>query len=73
MIMQYMAANNSCKYLEVLPKIVENYSNTYHTIVLSSVPVPLSSAVIFLVPSHFNKIFYFYIVGNGFLMGDLGA
>jgi len=28
MIMQYMAANNSCRHLDVLPKIVENYNNT---------------------------------------------
>jgi len=31
MIMQYMAANNSHRYLNVLPKIVKNYNNTYHT------------------------------------------
>jgi len=31
MIRQYMAANNSCRYLDVLPKIVNNYNNTYHT------------------------------------------
>jgi len=31
MIMQSMVANNSCRYLEVLPKIVDNYNNTYHT------------------------------------------
>jgi len=35
MIMQYMAASNSCRYLEVLPKIVENY-NTYHTAIKST-------------------------------------
>jgi len=28
MIMQYMAASNSRRYLDVLPKIVENYNNT---------------------------------------------
>jgi len=31
MIMQCMAASNSCRYLDVLPKIVKNYNNTYHT------------------------------------------
>jgi len=31
MIMQYMAASNLRRYLDVLPKIVENYNNTYHT------------------------------------------
>jgi len=28
---------------------------------------------LFLVPSDFNKFFYFYIVGNGFAMGKQGA
>jgi len=36
MIMQYMAANNSCRYLDVLPKLVENYNNTYHTTIKST-------------------------------------
>jgi hypothetical protein len=36
MIMQYMAASNSCRYLDVLPKIVENYNNTYHTTIKST-------------------------------------
>jgi len=36
MIMQYMAANNSRRYLDVLPKIVENYNNTYHTTIKST-------------------------------------
>jgi len=27
---------------------------------------------LFLVPWHFNKFFYFYIIGNGFLMGMWG-
>jgi len=31
MIMEYMAANNSCRYLDVLPKIVDNYNSTHHT------------------------------------------
>jgi len=31
MIMQYMGTNNSHRYLDVLPKIVDNYNNTYHT------------------------------------------
>jgi len=31
MILQYMATNNSCRYFDVLPKIAENYNNTYHT------------------------------------------
>jgi len=35
--MQYMAANNSRRYLDVLPKIVENYNNTtYHTTIKST-------------------------------------
>jgi len=36
MIMQYMAASNSWRYLDVLPKIVENYNNTYHTTIKST-------------------------------------
>jgi len=36
MIMQYMAANNSHRYLEVLPKIVENYNNTYNSTIKST-------------------------------------
>jgi len=36
MIMPYMAASNSCRYLDVLPKIVENYNNTYHTTIKST-------------------------------------
>jgi len=36
MIMQYMAANNLRRYLDVLPKIVENYNNTYHTTIKST-------------------------------------
>jgi len=36
MIMQYMAASNLRRYLDVLPKIVENYNNTYHTTIKSS-------------------------------------
>jgi len=36
MIMQYMAANNLHRYLDVLPKIVENYNNTYHTTIKST-------------------------------------
>jgi len=36
MIMQNMAANNLCRYLDVLPKIVENYNNTYHTTIKST-------------------------------------
>jgi len=36
MIMQYMAASNSRRYLDVLPKIVENYNNTYHTTIKST-------------------------------------
>jgi len=28
---------------------------------------------LFLVPWHFNKIFYFYIICNGFAMGERGA
>jgi len=36
MIMQYMAASNSSRYLDVLPKIVENYNNTYHTTIKST-------------------------------------
>jgi len=36
MIMQYMAANNLCRYLDVLPKIVQNYNNTYHTLIKST-------------------------------------
>jgi len=38
MIMQYIAANNSSRYLDVLPKIVENYNNTYHTTIKPSTP-----------------------------------
>jgi len=34
--MQYKAANNSCRYLDVLPKIVEKYNNTYHTTIKST-------------------------------------
>jgi len=36
MIQQYMAASNSRRYLDVLPKIVENYNNTYHTTIKST-------------------------------------
>jgi len=36
MIMQYMAASNWGRYLDVLPKIVENYNNTYHTTIKST-------------------------------------
>jgi len=36
MIMQYMAASNLRRYLDVLPKIVENYNNTYHTTIKST-------------------------------------
>jgi len=36
MIQQYMAASNSRRYLNVLPKIVENYNNTYHTTIKST-------------------------------------
>jgi len=36
MIQQYMAASNSSRYLDVLPKIVENYNNTYHTTIKST-------------------------------------
>jgi len=31
-----MAANNSRRYLDILPKIVENYNNTYHTTIKST-------------------------------------
>jgi len=34
--MQYMAANNLRRYLDFLPKIVENYNNTYHTTIKST-------------------------------------
>jgi len=34
--MQYMAASNSHRYLDVLPKIVENSNNTYHTTIKST-------------------------------------
>jgi len=33
---------------------------------------PYPQRCLFLVPWHFNKFFYFYIVGNGFLMGMWG-
>jgi len=36
MIRKYMAANNLCRYLDVLHKIVENYNNTYHTTIKST-------------------------------------
>jgi len=36
MIMQYMAASNLHRYLDVLPKIVENYNNTHHTTIKST-------------------------------------
>jgi len=36
MIMQYMAASILCRYLDVLPKIVKNYNNTYHTTIKST-------------------------------------
>jgi len=36
MIMQYMAASNLRRYLDVLPKIVENFNNTYHTTIKST-------------------------------------
>jgi len=36
MIMQYMSASNLHRYLDVLPKIVENYNNTYHTTIKST-------------------------------------
>jgi len=36
MIMQYMVANNLRRYLDVLPKIVKNYNNTYHTTIKST-------------------------------------
>jgi len=36
MIIQYMAASNLHRYLVVLPKIVNNYNNTYHTTIKST-------------------------------------
>jgi len=36
MIMQCMVASNLCRYLDVLPKIVENYNHTYHTTIKST-------------------------------------
>jgi transposase InsO family protein len=36
MIMQYQAANNSLRYLNVLPKILKNYNTTYHTTIKST-------------------------------------
>jgi len=45
MIMQYMAASNSRRYLDVLPKIVDNYNNTYHTTIKSTPPLQLSGQV----------------------------
>jgi len=36
MIMQYGVASNLHRYLDVLPKIVENYNNTYHTTIKST-------------------------------------
>jgi len=36
MIMQYMTPNNMRRYLDVLPKIVNNYNNTYHTTIKST-------------------------------------
>jgi len=36
MIKQYMAASNLHRYLDVLPKIVETYNNTYHTTIKST-------------------------------------
>jgi len=36
MIVQYMAANNSHRYLGIPPKIVENYNNTSHTTIKST-------------------------------------
>jgi len=43
MIMQYMAASNSRRYLDVLPKIVKNYNNTYHTTIKSTPAVVWAS------------------------------
>jgi len=39
MIMQYMVASNSRRYLYVLPKIVDNYNNTYHITIKSTLAV----------------------------------
>jgi len=36
MIMQYMAAYNLHRYFDVLPKIVNNHNNTYHTTIKSN-------------------------------------
>jgi len=43
MIMQYIAASNLHRYLDVLPKIVENYNNTYHTTIKSTPAVVWAS------------------------------
>jgi len=37
------AAHNSCRYLDVLPKIVKNYNSTYHTTTKSTLAAVLAS------------------------------
>jgi len=43
MIMQYMVASNLRRYLDILPKIVKNYNNTYHTTIKSTPAVVWAS------------------------------
>jgi len=43
MITQYMTASNLHRYLDVLPKIVENCNNTYHTTIKSTPAVVWAS------------------------------
>jgi len=40
-----MEANNLRRYLDVMPKIVENYNNTYHTTIKSTLAVVLPATM----------------------------
>ena len=45
MINKYMSINNTTKYIDALPKIVENYNNTYHETIKSTPSNPDIKAI----------------------------
>jgi len=56
------------------PLVVEHPNNVYKVMDnWWAVPVGALQLCLFLVPPHFNKIFYFYIICNGLAMGMQGS
>jgi len=57
--------------INFIVKVKDHYINIMPAVAV--VPVPYPQWCLFLVPWHLNKFFYFYIVGNGFSMGERGS